>query len=125
MKRFFQAIAGPAPAVILLLVASCATAGGPPLPENSSGAAFQIGKWVPLGTTATEAKKILQAHGFTCTLERDTRLSAELVTDDLYGELIWPATRSIEVPQRRWQVFLFLKNDQVANISVATMLLGR
>ncbi len=108
-----------------LMAAGCATTNEPPLPENYAGATVQIKKWVPLGTAATDAKRIMQQHGFTCTLERNTRLSAEIVTDDLYCELVWPATRSLEVPQRRWQAFLFLKNDKVADFSVATVLVGR
>ena len=125
MKPFLQS-ARRLLAAALLLAAGCATTNdAPPLPENYSGALAQIQKWAPVGTPAAEAKKIMQQHGFKCTLERDTRLSAEQVVDDIYCELVWPATPNASLTQRRWQAFLILSNDKVSNIMVATGLVGR
>ncbi len=125
MKNHPSAILGSLLCATLLWAAACATANVPPLPDSLGGATAQIQSWVPLGTSALDAKKIMQQHGFSCTLDHDTRLSAEVVVDDLYCEMVWPATPSLEFPQRRWQAILFLKSDKVAGVVVRINLGGR
>jgi hypothetical protein len=111
-------------AAALLLAAGCATADTPPLAENYPVAYLQIQQWVPLGTTVMDAQKIMRAHGFTCTVTRHAQWGSQSDVDYVYCDQIWSATNSGLIVRRRWQVALFLTDNKVSSMYLATGLLG-
>ena len=113
-------------AAALMFAAGCATsASAPPLPENYYGAYAQVQQWVPLGTSYRDAQRIMESHGFKCSLTRNAQWGDQNNVDYLYCEQFWSAVDSQLVVKRRWQVALFLADNKVSSIYLATGLIGR
>jgi hypothetical protein len=125
MKTFVRSLSA-VWAVAWLLAAGCATsAATPPLPENYNGAYEQVRQWVPLGTTLANAQKIMASHGFTCSVTRNAPWDNQSNVDYLYCDEVWAAPSDFLVMKRRWQVALFLTDDKVSSVYLATGLVGQ
>lgn len=91
------------------------------LPDEPAKAAAQVRVWVPVGTSQTDAQRIMERHHFTCSAMTNSSFGDLKTADFLYcnksASAGWPV-------QRRWQVALVLTNSQVSDIRVSTGLVG-
>lgn len=89
------------------------------LSEQPSVAASQIEHWVPLGSTAGDALRVMRQHGFACST----------VTNGTFGNLrgvnyLYCDHSSGGIVQRRWQAALVLAGGKVSGVQVSTGLVG-
>ncbi len=104
---------------VILLLAMCGCSHEERLSEQQSVAGSQIEHWVGPGTSLIEARRIMQEHGFTCSV----------VTNGSFGDLrgadyLYCDYSSGGAVRRRWQAALLLANQQVTEIRVTTGLVG-
>jgi len=106
-------------AVFFTLLLLCGCSRSEQLSEQPSVAASQVRAWVPVGTTATEASRIMQAHHFNCSAMTNGSFGPLKQIDYLYCDY-----RQRGTVQRRWQAALVLTNGKVADVQVTTGLIG-
>lgn len=92
--------------------------------DDPAAAAKQIQSLIPIGTTSTNAESIMQQQGFACSIEHKDLMdgsnsikNADYIYCDKSITEAWPV-------QRRYQIFLFLTNDEISTVKVYTGLVG-
>jgi hypothetical protein len=124
MKSFLHRLSALLVAALVFTAGCASSTSSPPLPTDLGGAKSQILQWVPIDTWLTDAKKIMESHGFQCSVTRNAPLDTVRQVDYLYCDLEWSGSNSGLVVKRRWQVALILTNDKVSDIYVSTGLVG-
>lgn len=104
---------------ILVVVAAWGCSHAEHLSEQQAVAASQIERWVGRGTPVADARRIMEGHGFTCSI----------VTNGSFGDLqgadyLYCDHSSGAAVRRRWQAALLLADQKVADIRVTTGLVG-
>ena len=84
-----------------------------------SEAAAQVQRWVAVGTSAADARRIMEQRGFTCSL----------ITNGTFGSLrgvdyVYCDRRTGGIIQQRWQAALVLIKGKVSTVHVATGVVG-
>jgi hypothetical protein len=91
------------------------------LSDQPAQAAAQIRTWVPIGTSQTEAQRIMEQHHFTCSVMTNSSFGDLKATDFLFcshsASAGWPVVR-------RWQAALALSDSKVSDVRVSTGLVG-
>jgi hypothetical protein len=105
---------------VILLVALCGCSRAERLSEQPSKAASQIESWVPLGTSLSDARQIMQQHRFTCSVVTNGSFEELRGADYLYCD--YSASGTV---RRRWQAALVLVEGKVSAIRVTTGLIGQ
>src|SRR4051794_24267338 len=86
-----------------------------PLSTEPPEAAAQIQRWVGVGTLAPDAKRVMERHGFTCTLVKSGAFDSLRGVDYVYCD-----RRESAFAQRRWQAALLLVEGKVSAVHVTT-----
>ena|SRR5688500_6878309 len=92
---------------------------GARLSTQPAEAAAQIQGWIAAGSGASDAKRIMEQHGFTCSF----------VTNGAFGTLrgidyVYCDRSEGGIAQKRWQVGLVLVAGNVSEVQVTTGLVG-
>jgi hypothetical protein len=85
------------------------------LSDKPEEASAQIESWVPIGTSQTEAKRIMEQHHFTCYLTN---------ADSLFFDYRLPNSNFTPTVYQMWMATLFLKDGKVSAVGVNTGLKG-
>lgn len=102
---------------VVASVASCASR----LPEDDAAVTALVAGWLPAGTTAADAQRILEDHGF-----ETARHAARSQSNPGPDEVLWAdrmQTAGWPV-MRRFQVTAVLDGDRVAKVTVSSGLVG-
>jgi hypothetical protein len=103
--------------ILLLVLAGCSRAER--LPAQPNEATAQVRRWIPVGTSAIDAQRIMEQHGFTCSLVTNGSFAPFRGADFVYCD-----RRENSITQRRWQVALVLDGGKVSAVQVTTKLAG-
>jgi len=89
------------------------------LSDQPTQAAAQIRAWIPVGTSQTDAQRIIEQHRFTSSLKTNCSFGNLKAADFLYCDYStgWPVSR-------RWQVALVVSGGKISDVQVATGLSG-
>jgi hypothetical protein len=75
----------------------------------------QVRRWIAVGTSASEARRIMEQHGFTCSLVTNGAFGASRGIDFVYCD-----KRQGSLTQQRWQAALVLVEGRVSAVQVTT-----
>src|SRR5215471_18132568 len=105
------------PLIFFITLAGCSRAER--LSSQPAEATAQIQHWVAVGTSATDARRVMEQHGFSCSL----------VTNGAFGTLrgvdyIYCDRREGSITQQRWEAALVLVEGKVSAVHVTTGLVG-
>jgi hypothetical protein len=106
----------------VLAVAGCAH--DDRLPEQSAAVTTQIRGWIPVGTSLSDARRIMEHHHFTCSMMTNSSFGDLKGADFLYCDRRDSDSRITPIVVRRWQVALVLSDGRVSDIRVSTGLIG-
>ncbi|MDY6785132.1 MAG: hypothetical protein SW833_21745 [Cyanobacteriota bacterium] len=94
----------------------------------------EIQRFIPLGSSVTEAREIMESNGFECDYIEDRRFTRERGSPDSPGTGRTIIYESIDylycdiskgfIVSRRWQVAIIHEDRQVTLIAVSTGLTG-
>jgi hypothetical protein len=101
------------PLILLVALAGCSRAER--LSSQPTEAAAQIQRWVAVGTSSSDARRVMEQQGFTCSL----------VTNGAFGTLrgvdyVYCDRREGSITQQRWQAALVLVEGKVSAVHVTT-----
>ena len=94
------------------------------LTDDSDKCRITVLSAVPIGTTITDARRTMEASGFTCTLIPKGRRSEPTVIqikDILHCDMM---SKQNSMAFRRWQVMFIINEDKVEDATVTTGLIG-
>jgi hypothetical protein len=105
------------PLILFIAFAGCSRAER--LSTQPTEATAQVQRWVAVGTSATDARRVMEQHGFTCSF----------VTNGTFGTLrgvdyVYCDRREGSIIQGRWQAALVLVEGKVSGVHVTTGLIG-
>jgi len=103
--------------IFFIALAGCSRADR--LSAQPAEATAQIQRWVAVGSSSANARRIMEQHGFTCSL----------VTNGAFGTLrgvdyVYCDRREGSITQQRWQAALVLVEGKVSAVHVTTGLVG-
>lgn len=89
------------------------------LSAQAAEATGQIQRWVAVGATVSEARRVMEQRGFTCSLVTNGTFDTLRGLDCVYCD-----RREGAFTQRRWQAALVLVEGRVSAVHVATGLVA-
>jgi hypothetical protein len=107
----------PLPLILLFALAGCSKPER--LATQKNEAAAQIQKWGAVGTSAFEARRVMEQHGFTCSLVTNGSFDTLRNVNYVYCD-----RREGSIIQQRWQAALVLVEGKVSAVHVTTGLIG-
>ena len=103
--------------ILLAALPSCSRAER--LSAEPDEATAQVKRWIPVGTSVAHARRIMEQHGFACSLVTNSAFADLRETDYVYCD-----RREGSMTQRRWQAALVLVDGKVSGVRVTTGLVG-
>ena len=103
--------------IVFIALAGCSLAER--LSSQPAEATAQIQRWVAVGTSATDARRIMEQHGFTCTLVTNSAFADLRGVDYLYCD-----RQEGSITKQRWQAALVLVEGKVSEVRVTTGFVG-
>jgi len=89
------------------------------LSSQPTEATAQVQRWVAVGTSAADARRVMEQHGFTCSLITNGAFATLRGVDYVYCD-----RREGSLTQQRWQVALVLVESKVSAVHVTTGAVG-
>ena len=105
--------------LFILLVAVVGCSQGERLSAQPAEATAEVQRWVPIGTQVSQARRIMQQHGFSCSLVTNGAFADLRGVDYLYCD-----RRESGITQHRWQAALVLVRGKVSAVHVTTGVVG-
>jgi hypothetical protein len=94
------------------------------LPQQPADATAQIRRWIPVGASLPDARRIMEQHHFNCSIMTNSSFGDLKARDFIYCDRHDPDSRVIPIVVRRWQVALVMSDGRVSDIRVTTGLIG-
>ena len=105
--------------IFILLITAVGCSRAERLSTQPAEATAQVQRWVPVGTAATEARRVMEQHGFTCSLVTNGTFA------DLHGiDYVYCDRQEGGVVQQRWQAALISVEGKVSAVRVETGFVG-
>ena len=105
--------------LLMLFVGLASCSSSERLSTHPAEATTQVQRWVAVGTSATDARRIMEQHGFTCSLIANGTFGTLRGVDYLYCN-----RHDGSIIQQRWQVALLLVEGKVSVVHVTTGSVG-
>jgi hypothetical protein len=99
--------------IVLVALVSCSRADR--LSTRPDQATAQVQGWIPAGTPITQARRIMEQHGFTCSLVTNRGFADLHAADYIYCD-----RRESSITQWRWQAALVFSEGKVSAVRVTT-----
>jgi len=104
------------PLILFVVLAGCSRAERLSSPAEATA---QVQRWVAVGTPATDARQVMEQHGFTCSLVTNGTFGTLRGVDYVYCDRLEGS-----ITKQRWQAAIVLVEGKVSAVHVTTGFVG-